>query len=62
MPLRQAVALRDRLLATGNACELHIVPGGGHNFGNDVPEWQEKSRALMIAFLKKQGLVEGGTR
>jgi len=57
VPLRQATALRDKLLATGNACELHIVPGGGHNFGDDVPEWREKSRELMIAFLKQQGLV-----
>jgi acetyl esterase len=57
VPLRQAVALRDKLTATGNACELHIVPGGGHNFGNDVPAWQEKSRELMIAFLRRQRLV-----
>lgn len=56
--LWQAVALRDKLIAAGNACELHIVPGGGHNFGNDVPEWREKSRELMIEFLKKQGLVQ----
>jgi acetyl esterase/lipase len=58
VPLAQAIALRDKLVATGNSCELHIVPGGGHNFGNDVPEWREKSRELMIAFLKQQGLVE----
>lgn len=57
VPLRQALALRDKLSATGNACELHIIPGGGHNFGNDVPEWREKSRELMIEFLKKQGLL-----
>lgn len=57
VPLRQAIALRDKLLASGNTCELHIVPGGGHNFGNDVPEWQEKSRVLMIEFLTKQGLL-----
>lgn len=57
VPLRQALVLRDRLLAAGNACELHIVPGGGHNFGNDVPAWREKSRELMIAFLRQQGLV-----
>ena len=56
--LQQAVALRDKLLAAGNACELHIVPGGGHNFGNDVPEWREKSRELMIAFLKRQRLLD----
>ena len=56
--LRQAIALRDKLIAGGNVCELHIVPGGGHNFGTDVPEWQEKSRDLMIEFLKKQRLIE----
>jgi acetyl esterase/lipase len=58
VPLAQAIALRDKLVATGNSCELHIVPGGGHNFGGDVPEWREKSRALMLEFLKKQGLVD----
>jgi len=57
VPVRQAIALRDRLMATGNTCELHIVPGGGHNFGNDVPAWQEKSRALMQDFLWRQGLL-----
>lgn len=54
---RQALALRDRLLATGNRCELHLVPGGGHNFGQDVPAWQEKSRALLRDFLAHQGLL-----
>lgn len=58
VPLRQALALRDKLLAGGNACELHLVPGGGHNFGQDVPAWQEKSRELMLAFLKRHGLVD----
>lgn len=57
VPLRQALALRERLAATGNGCELHIIPGGGHNFGNDVPGWREKSHELMIAFLRKQGLL-----
>ena len=57
VPLSQAIALRDALVTSGNVCELHIVPGGGHNFGNDVPEWRGKSRDLMIAFLKKQGLL-----
>lgn len=58
VPLAQAIALRDKLVATGNVCELHIVPGGGHNFGNDVPEWREKSRQLVLEFLKRQGLLE----
>lgn len=57
VPLRQALALRDRLVAGGNACELHIVPGGGHNFGNDVPEWREKTRVLMIEFLRREGML-----
>jgi len=55
--VNQATALRDKLVATGNRCELHLVPGGGHNFGNDVPEWREKSRELMREFLKAQRLL-----
>lgn len=54
---QQAIALRDRLLKNGNHCELHLVPGGGHNFGNDVPAWQEKSRALIRDFLARQRLL-----
>jgi acetyl esterase len=57
VPLRQSVGLRDRLIASGNICELHIVPGGGHNFGQDVPVWQEKSRELMRDFLGRLGLL-----
>ena len=57
VPLRQSVALRDRLIASGNTCELHIVPGGGHNFGQDVPAWQEKSRELMHDFLERLDLL-----
>lgn len=57
VPVRQALALRDRWLASDNRCELHLVPGGGHNFGQDVPAWQEKSRELLRAFLQHQGLL-----
>lgn len=57
VPPRQALALRDRLVATGNSCELHLIPGGGHNFGQDVPVWQEKSRALMREFFARQRLL-----
>jgi acetyl esterase len=57
VPPRQALALRDRLLATGNRCELHLVPGGGHNFTHTLPEWQEKSRGLLREFLKREGLL-----
>ncbi|MEO7598350.1 MAG: alpha/beta hydrolase [Opitutus sp.] len=58
VPLRQALALRDALIAHGNECELHVVPGGGHNFGNDVPEWNEKSRELTLRFLRRHHLAE----
>ena len=57
VPLAQAVALREKLVASGNSCELIIVPGGGHNFGTDLPEWREKSRELIIRFLTEQKLV-----
>src|SRR5688572_5896111 len=52
--VNQAIALREKLVASGNHCELHVVPGGGHNFGNDVPEWQQKSRDLMQEFLQRR--------
>ncbi len=54
VPLSQAIALRDKLTAAGNRDELHIVPGGGHNFGNDVPAWQQKSRDILREFLLRQ--------
>jgi len=57
VPLAQSLALRDKLVAAGNTCELHIVPGGGHNYGGDVPEWQEKTRALLNDFLRRQHLL-----
>ena len=57
VPIAQAFALCDKLIADGNACELIIVPGGSHNFGNDLPEWQNKSRELMLQFLQRLGLI-----
>ncbi len=57
VPPRQALALRDRLLATGNRCELHLVPDGGHNFLPSLPAWQEKSRELVREFLEREGLL-----
>ena len=57
VPLAQAIALRDELAAGGNACELIIVPGGGHNFDTDQPEWQEKSRELIRRFLVQRELI-----
>lgn len=57
VPVAQALALRDKLVATGNTCQLIIVPGGGHNFGTEFPEWREKSRSILLGFLDELGLV-----
>jgi acetyl esterase/lipase len=57
VPLAQSLALRDKLIANGNTCELHIVPGGGHNYGGEVPEWREKTRTLLSDFLRRQKLL-----
>jgi acetyl esterase len=57
VPLAQAIALRDRLVADGNTCNLVIVPGGSHNFSTDLPEWQERSRELILDFLSKLDLI-----
>jgi acetyl esterase len=56
VPQGQSLALRDKLLATGNVVEFVSVPGGSHNFGGDLPEWKEKTRAMIAAFLTKQKL------
>lgn len=57
VPLAQSLALRDRLVATGNTCELTIVPGGSHNFGGELPGWWDKTRALLTDFLRRQKLL-----
>ena len=56
VPLAQAVALRDKLTAAGNTCELIIVPGGGHNFDKDLPHRTETSRDLILRFIEQCGL------
>lgn len=57
VPHAQAVALRDKLVAAGNSCELITVPGGSHSFSSDLPAWKEKSRALLKEFLLRQRLL-----
>jgi acetyl esterase/lipase len=57
VPLRQATALRDKLTAAGNSCELVIVPGGEHSFTSELPEWKDKSRALIREFLESEKLL-----
>ena len=57
VPQRQSIALDEKYRATGNTCEFVNVPGGSHNFGGDLPEWREKSRTMVQAFLAKQKLI-----
>jgi acetyl esterase/lipase len=57
VPQRETLALRDKLLATGNICEFVNVPGGSHNFSGDLPEWGEKTKTMMRDFLAKQNLL-----
>jgi acetyl esterase len=57
VPQAQALALRDKLRATGNECEFVSVPGGSHNFGGELPEWRDKQQAMAAAFLKKHALL-----
>jgi acetyl esterase len=59
---QQTIALRDRLVATSNVCEFVSVPGGGHGFQSQLPEWKEKSRALMEEFLTKEKILPVGAR
>ena len=53
----QSLALRDTLAATGNVGELFSMPGGSHNWGEDLPEWKEKTRTLLAEFPTEQTLL-----
>lgn len=57
VPYSQAVKLNEKLLATKNDVEFVTVPGGGHGFSTTLPVWKEKSRAMILAFLDKHGLI-----
>jgi acetyl esterase/lipase len=57
VPQRETLALRDKFLATGNACEFVNVPGGSHGFSNDLPEWRDKTKTLIRDFLTKQHVL-----
>jgi acetyl esterase/lipase len=59
---RESIALRDTLIASGNVCELITVPGGNHGFQTQLPEWKDKSRAIMREFLTRQGILPVGSR
>ena len=54
---RQSIALRDKLVASSNVCELITVPGGNHGFQSQLPEWKDKTRAIVKEFLTKQRVL-----
>lgn len=54
---RQSIALRDKLVAGKNVCELVTVPGGDHGFQTQLPEWKDKSREIVKEFLTKQSIL-----
>jgi acetyl esterase/lipase len=58
----QSIALRDKLMASSNVCELVTVPGGNHGFQGQLPEWKDKTRAIIQEFLTKQGILPVASR
>ena len=62
VPFRQSVALRDKLVASGNVCELVPVPGGDHGFLKERPEWRERAQKIIREFLVKRGLLEAPSK
>lgn len=58
VPHTDSIKLRDKLVETGNACTLVIVPGGSHNFMGDTPEWRAKAQAAVRQFLIEHRIVE----
>ena len=52
-----AVALYNRLAATGNLCELMTVPLGGHGFSSEHKLWKAKAHKRMVAFFENAGLL-----
>ena len=59
---RQSIALHDKLVAAGNVCEFVNVPTGTHGFQTQLPEWKDKSRAIMKEFLTKQQLLPAAAK
>ncbi len=56
VPYSQAVELNAKLTESGNDVTFVTVPGGGHNFRGDLPEWKDKTREYMDAFTSEHGL------
>jgi len=54
----QAANLHQKLRDNGAASQLVTVPGGSHGFSTQFPEWKDKSRELIRAFLIEHKLVD----
>jgi GTP-binding protein EngB required for normal cell division len=52
-----AIALYRKLEQTGNSCELISIEQGGYGYATASPEWKQKVRTKVEAFLKKSGLL-----
>lgn len=52
-----AVALYNRLVSTGNSCQLMTVPLGGHGFSSEYKQWRAKTEKTMEAFFQSTGLL-----
>lgn len=53
VPLEQSVRFQEKMQALGNACDLIIIPGGGHGMGG----WNKLNsdyQAQMIAWLNNE--------
>lgn len=58
VPYAQAVALHAKLTGSGNVSEFVTVPGGSHNIASPDPSWRERSRDLVIDFLRRHGVID----
>lgn len=56
VPYQTAVALHDKLAATGNSCELITIPQGAHNYGG-LPGWWPRTLEIARWFLEDQKLI-----
>jgi acetyl esterase/lipase len=57
VPLEHAKALRDKLVESGNECELIVAEGGIHTFTTQMPEWRKEVRRGNPRIPEKRGLL-----
>ena len=57
VPYRTAVALHDKLAATGNVCEFVTIPQGTHSYAGHAPAWWPRTLEIARWFLEDQRLI-----